>query len=204
MQTSQKLHEILERLHATQLELEQELDRKLADKREQFQYSLLRGKVVFERGMHRYLKTHRIKLWRYIVNAPLAHLISAPIIYSVIVPLVMLDISLTVYQHICFRLYKIPRVRRADHIIIDRGSLAYLNAIEKMNCMYCGYGNGLIQYAHEITSRTEQYWCPIKHARRSLGEHKRVMKFFDYGDVASYRQHFKTLRKDWSEEASDS
>lgn len=49
--------------------------------------------------------------------------------------------------------------------------LSYLNAIEKLNCVYCGYGNGVIAYGREIIARTEQFWCPIKHASKAAGEH---------------------------------
>ena len=75
---------------------------------------------------------------------------------------------------------------RSDYIIIDRQHLNYLNVFEKLNCVYCGYGNGVISYAREITSRTEQYWCPIKHARKVLDAHPRYNGFVDYGDATEY------------------
>jgi len=201
MPTNRKIDEILERLHETQQELEKELDRMLAEKRERFRYKLRRGKVVFEHSMHQYLKGHRTHVWQYLRQAPITYILSAPFIYAMIIPLVILDISLTLYQHICFRVYGIPRVPRAEYLVIDRGNLSYLNAIEKLNCVYCGYGNGLIAYAREVIARTEQYWCPIKHAQRSLNPHARTQKFFDYGDAESYRQHLETIRKDWEEDA---
>jgi hypothetical protein len=37
-------------------------------------------------------------------------------------------------------------------------------AIEKINCAYCSYANGAIASVREMASRTEIYWCPIKHA----------------------------------------
>jgi hypothetical protein len=52
--------------------------------------------------------------------------------------------------------------------VFDRYHLAYLNVLEKLNC---AYANGLIAYVREIAGRTEQYWCPIKHARRVIGAH---------------------------------
>lgn len=148
--------------------------------------------------MHHHLKRHyRIRLWHYLRQAPITYILSAPVIYVMIIPLAILNVSLTLYQHICFRVYAIPRVLRANYLVIDRGRLAYLNVIEKLNCVYCGYGNGLIEYAREITARTEQYWCPIKHARRALDPHSRTHKFFDYGDAGTYRKNLETLRKDW-------
>ncbi len=199
MPAKTRLDEILARLHATERELQQELDRLLEEKREQFHYQLRRGRVVFERGMRRWQRQHRTGLWRYLRQAPLAFVLSSPIIYGMIVPLVIVDVAFTVYQHICFRIYGIPRVRRRDYLVIDRHYLAYLNAIEKFNCVYCGYGNGLIEYIREITARTEQYWCPIKHAIRTLDPHARSQRFFDYGDAEAYRKGLEALRRDWEQ-----
>ncbi len=127
-------------------------------------------------------------------------MLSAPFIYAMIVPFVILDICLTVYQAICFRLYDVPRVERSQFIVIDRHSLSYLNSIERFNCIYCGYANGLLAYAREITSRTEQYWCPIKHARKVLDPHRRYARFADFGDAADYYEHLQRMRTQLSEE----
>jgi hypothetical protein len=197
MQTKTALDEILERSRATQHELEQEVDRLLSGKREQFQYQLQRGKVVFDRGMNRLQRRYRTGLWVYIRQAPLSCILSTPVIYGMIIPLLILDLSITVYQHICFRVYGIPRVRRANYITIDRHHLAYLNVIEKLNCVYCGYSNGLIEYCREITARTEQYWCPIKHAHRVMSSHARAQEYFDFGDAEAYRNGLASRRKDW-------
>ena len=181
------LEEIEQRLHATRVELEQELDRQLEARREKFRYRLQRGKVRFDREMQALQKTYRVNVWRYITGARIATLLTAPIIYAVAIPLALLDLSVTIYQHICFRVYGIKLVRRSDHIIIDRHMLAYLNFIEKFNCVYCGYGNGVIAYAREIAGRTEAYWCPIKHARKSVDPHGSFSGFMEFGDAETYR-----------------
>ena len=108
--------------------------------------------------------------------------LTAPIIYSLILPLVLLDLFVTLYQAVCFRVYGIAPVRRRDHVAIDRHHLAYLNALQQLNCVYCGYGNGVLSYAREIAARTEAYWCPIKHARRVADPHDLMAGFADYGD----------------------
>lgn len=74
-------------------------------------------------------------------------------------------------------LYRISEVDRSDFITVDRHRLAYRNVIEKLNCVFCGYANGVLTYAREIAARTEQYWCPIKHASRILGTHSRYAEF---------------------------
>ena len=199
MNNKSKIDDIFGRLREVEQELEAELERLLIEKRGEFHYNIHRGKVVFERSVRQLQRRQRIGLLRFLRHTPLAYLLSAPVIYSMIVPMVILDLSVTLYQHICFRIYRIPLVRRSDYLVIDRHHLAYLNVIEKLNCVYCGYGNGLMAYAREITARTEQFWCPIKHARRTLNAHSRAERFVDYGDASSYRQGLQALRRDWSE-----
>ena len=76
-------------------------------------------------------------------NRLLRHIIALPFIYIIIVPLLLLDILVELYHHIGFKLYNIPLVKRSDFIAIDRHKLNYLNPIQKLNCVYCGYANGL-------------------------------------------------------------
>ena len=115
-------------------------------------------------------------------------------IYSLIVPIALLDLWITAYQAICFRMYGIARVRRSGYIVIDRQHLAYLNGIEKLNCMYCGYANGVLAYVLEVAGRTEQFWCPIRHARRTRGSHAHYREFVDYGDAEGYKRELPVLR----------
>jgi hypothetical protein len=130
----------------------------------------------------------------YVFGAELRHIVTAPVIYAVIVPLLLLDLFVTVYQHACFPFYRIPPVRRGDHFVFDRSHLAYLNLLEKFNCAYCSYANGLASYMREIVARTEQYWCPIKHARRMLQAHPYYGGFADFGDAEGYRRELQVLR----------
>jgi hypothetical protein len=129
---------------------------------------------------HRLLKT---RLSSYLFGARPAMILTAPAIYALFIPLLLLDLFVAVYQAACFPVYGIPRVSRSDYLVFDRGRLAYLNAVEKLNCAYCSYANGLLAYVREVASRTEEYWCPIKHARRVLGVHARYGGFVDYGDA---------------------
>lgn len=189
-----KFEEIIENIQSLHGQLEQEFDRLFAEKQRQFHYNLKKGKVIFEEGIHELQLQYRTGIWKYLRHAKIKHIVVAPVIYSVLLPLLLLDITITLYQHICFRVFGIARVCRADYIVIDRQHLSYLNIIEKVNCMYCGYGNGLMEYAREIIARTEQYWCPIKHARRSLSHHHRVAGFADYGNAEDYKKKLQQLR----------
>ena len=111
----------------------------------------------------------------------------------------MLDLFVTVYQWVCFPVYRVPHVCRGDYVVIDRQNLAYLNGIEKVNCVYCGYSNGVLAFAREVASRTEQYWCPIKHARRAKGCHSRQCLFCEYGDADGFQKEFDDLRKNFAD-----
>ncbi|MES9965973.1 MAG: hypothetical protein ABW074_01740 [Sedimenticola sp.] len=194
-----KIEEIIGRLNSLQRELEGEIDRLLSEKRELFQYTLQRGRVRFERGMRTLQRSYRTGLWRYLREAKLRHVLTAPLIYALIIPVSLMDLLVSIYQQVCFRVYDVPLVRRSEYLAIDRHQLAYLNVIEKFNCFYCSYANGVIAYSREVGARTEQFWCPIKHARRTRDAHGRTEWFLDYGDAEAYRRRAQALREDWSD-----
>lgn len=175
--------------------LEDEVELEFAKRRLELSFAVHEGKVRFEQAVlarHRALKSH---LLRYVLTARPAMLLTAPLIYAMVVPLALLDLFLTLYQAACFPVYGIAKVRRADYLIFDRSQLAYLNAIEKLNCAYCSYANGLVGYLREIAGRTEQYWCPIKHARRVVAAHQHYAEFVDYGDAEAYQRALPDLRQ---------
>lgn len=132
----------------------------------------------------------------YVLEGNVLSLLTAPIIYSLLLPLAVLDVWVTLCQSICFPIYGIARVPRRRFFAIDRHKLAYLNGIEKMNCTFCSYSNGLIAYVREVAARTELYWCPIKHARSIRAPHERYHRFVDYGDARGYRHDLPGLRRD--------
>lgn len=173
--------------------------------REEIQRIRIHTYEIRERGVRfrdEVLQRHRSQVERvfsYLRHARLKHVLSAPVIWACLVPAVLLDAVVSLYQAVCFPLYGIPRVRRRDYIIIDRHYLAYLNVIEKLNCLYCSYFNGLIAYVAEVAGRTEQYWCPIKHARQLRHRHSRYDKFLEFGDSDAYRAQAASLRKDFSD-----
>lgn len=187
---NQRLSELLGEVKDLEIRITEEL----RANQERLRYSIERKKVTFEKEVVRLHRTFVTSLPKFIIDAPLGNIITAPIIYSLILPAVILDLFATVYQFICFPVYGIQKVRRSDHIVIDRQYLKYLNLIEKINCYYCGYFNGVISYAREMAGRTEQYWCPIKHARRAAGHHGHYHKFCDYGDAEGYRARLHEIR----------
>ncbi len=178
----------IEKLHA-------ELDREVVRRREELGVRISGRIVEFEKEVAEQHRRLRTSLLKYITSADLLTVLTAPVIYALIVPIALLDLCVTIYQHICFRAYGLERVRRSDYVVIDRQHLAYLNGIEVFNCLYCGYANGVIAYAREIAGRTELYWCPIKHARRTKGPHEHYLEFLEYGDAEGYRARLSAFRQ---------
>jgi len=190
-----KLQSIIEEIK----KLEKELLLEIQNKEQKFSYKIKGEKVFFEEETKKYHKTLATKIHKYILDSSFSNILTAPIIWSCIIPAVFMDLVVSVYQAICFRVYGIPKVKRNNYIIIDRQSLNYLNPIEKLNCVYCGYFNGLIAYVQQIAARTEQYWCPIKHARKLATMHSRYHKFLEYGDSQEYQKSLSKIRKDFTD-----
>ncbi|HEX4046296.1 MAG TPA: hypothetical protein VH309_00600 [Elusimicrobiota bacterium] len=187
---------IVARIAELEAELERDFAEQIAAKQKEFRYSVERGRVAFDAEMCALHGRLRKGWLRFLWDAPALSLLVAPVIYSLSVPLVLFDAWLWVYQAICFPVYGIKKVERRRYISFDRSKLHYLNWIEGANCNYCGYANGLIAYAREVASRTEQYFCPIKHAARTAGAHERYRDFVDFGDAEAYRVNRKKLRDD--------
>ena len=174
--------------------LEDELRTALHEQESRIFFQIKGKRVEFERTMketHRRLKRG---ILRWIVTDRPQNFLTAPVIYSLIIPMVVLDVFVTVYQALCFPVYGIAEVRRTDYIVLDRQHLGYLNWFERFHCTYCAYANGLVAYTAEITARTEQYFCPIKHARKVLGTHARYARFLDFGDATEYHARLEEFR----------
>lgn len=188
-----RINEIIERIKTLEEELESEFEKK----REEFHLIIEEKRVRFASEVveqQRRLKTGTL---RYIADAQPLAILSAPIIYAGFIPFLLLDFFVSTYQAVCFPIYGIPKVRRRDYLVFDREDLPYLNVVEKFNCFYCSYANGLAAYLREVAARTEQYWCPIKHARRILAPHTRYNRFFEYGDAESFRKGLERLRDEF-------
>ena len=179
--------------------LENELVEELQKQQEEFSYEIRKRRVFFEKNVIIRHREYVKQLYNYITDAPLKHILSVPFIWICIVPVALIDITISLYQAICFPIYGIPKVKRQDYIVFDRQYLNYLNLIEKINCGYCSYVNGLFGYLQEIAGRTEQFWCPIKHAHRIKNLHSRYQKFISYGDAETYRSEVQTIRSDFKD-----
>lgn len=185
-----KVRELLSQIAA----LEDELRTTLHEREERVFFEIKGKRIEFEQSIreaHGRLKTG---FFRWLITERPLNLITGPVIYSMIVPLTILDLFVSVYQAVCFPIYRVEKVRRGDYIVFDRQHLQYLNFIEKFHCTYCAYGAGLIAYVGEIVARTEQYFCPIKHARKVLGSHPRYGRFLEYGDAGDFAAKLEEFR----------
>ena len=191
-----KNKKILELLNQMKV-IEKELNEIIHQQEIQFNYQLKGKKVEFESSIKEAHKKLKIGLIHWFSKRPI-NLMTGPIIYSMIVPMLILDVCISFYQLTCFPIYEIKLVKRRDYISFDRHHLHYLNWIEKFHCTYCAYGAGLLAYITEIVARTEQYFCPIKHARKVMGTHSRYIKFLDYGDAKNYQENLESFRKQLS------
>lgn len=187
------IEELLERLHSLEAQLDQEYTA-LREEMAQRKRELAERFVELQRQQ-------RVGLWRYLRGSRWSVILTAPIIYAGWPVFALLDGFITLYQALCFPIYGIARVKRREYLVFDRVDLPYLNAIEAFNCFYCSYGNGVLAYAREVAARTEQYWCPIKHARRVRDAHAHYPAFFEHGDAETFRAGLQRLRDQLREEA---
>lgn len=178
-------------------DLQTEYD-KLAKK---YGFSFQNKRIKFIDSFKQRNRKLRIPTWKYVVPQSLRHLVSMPFIYMMIIPTVILDAFITVYNWTALPLYGIPPVKRRDFIVYDRKFLDYLNLIQKVHCLYCSYVNGVYAYSVEVAARTERYWCPVKAAKRPVATHGWYNDFADYGNPKEWNQKFndseafKNLRK---------
>lgn len=184
-------------------QLERELEYELNRTRAEWHYRIVAGRIRFERQAHLAHKRLKQRIRTFLRESSIPNALTTPLIFSLIVPVAILDLWITAYQLACFPIYGIARVRRSAYVVIDRQHLAYLNGIEKLNCVYCGYANGVLAYVREIAARTEEYWCPIRHARRVRAPHSHYHEFVDFGDAEGYRRQLPVLRKALIKEHTD-
>ena len=181
--------------------LEDELRTALNEQQSSMFFQVKGKRVEFEQSIKEAHLRLKKNFFRWPVTDRPQNLITGPIIYAMIIPLVITDIFITFYQLTCFPIYGIKKVKRGDYIVFDRQNLNYLNFIEKFHCTYCAYGTGMIAYISEIVARTEQYFCPIKHARKILGTHARYARFLAFGEAEDYEKKLNKFRTSLNKEA---
>lgn len=180
--------------------LEDELRVALSEQPSSIFFEIKGKRIEFEKSIKDTHKRLKRNFFNWLVTNRPQNLLTGPIIYSMIIPLVIADVFITFYQVTCFPIYGVKKVRRSDYVVFDRHHLNYLNFIEKFHCSYCAYGAGIIAYINEIVARTEQYFCPIKHAHKIIGTHNRYIQFLDYGDAEDYQNKLENYRRRLNDE----
>jgi len=181
-----KIKHIQAKIDELELALYEEYER-LAFK---YGFSIEQKRVEFRQKFRERNRTFRIPAWKYAFPVNIRHFLSIPFIYAMIVPTVILDIFLNLYNWTAMPLYRIPLVRRSDYIVFDRQFLDYLNWIQKLNCIYCSYVNGVFAFAVELGGRTERYWCPIKAAHKRPPRNNWYCDYADFGSPEQWLEKF--------------
>jgi hypothetical protein len=197
------MNDRLDTLLSQMRQLEREIVHETKKKEVEFCYQIKKGKARFTEEVRSQHRKMRLGFGRYLIHSRFLVVATSPIIWMCAIPIALCDIVGTVYQAICFPIYGIPKVRRREYIAFDRHHLTYLNFAEKLNCEYCAYANGILAYFTEIAARTEQHWCPIKHANCSKCAHSRYKKFVDFGDAEGYRAHVEEIRRSYEDIAPE-
>ena len=130
----------------------------------------------------------RIKYQHF--NKKLLMILTAPVIYLQIFPAVILDVFVTIYQWVCFPVYGLDLVDRSQYIRFDRHHIKFLGPLEKINCLYCTYFNGVISYVREVAARTEKVWCPLKNLFRK-DTHRYYRDFAERGNEDDFRNKYE-------------
>lgn len=186
-------HENIEEIIGKIKNLESQLI-ELAHKSEKI-FSIENGKIIFSEDILNEQKKRAQNIFSYIINTKPKNIIIMPMIYLMIIPAIFLDLFIFIYQSICFPIYKIKKVSRKSYIVFDRQNLAYLNTIEKLNCLYCQYFNCLMAYATEVAAKTELYWCPIKHSKQPKSMHRYYYRFSNYGEYEKFKESWEKNRR---------
>ena len=187
---------ILQEIENKRKELAEEYER--IKKKYNFEY--IKWKITFSKEQKLENKKKKRSFWQTTKSTTFREYLSIPFIYSMMIPAVILDLFLFMYQQTAMRLYRIPLVKRSDYITLERKHLDYLNWVEKLNCIYCSYVNWLFAYAVEIAWRTENYWCPIKHAKKMTSSHNWEKYFADYGDADWFKEVFRKNQEFYQDE----
>lgn len=194
-----RISKILEEIDIKKQELKEEYVKLM----EKYNFSFNKWKIVFSREAREANRKKKNSVFESIFSARVREVLSIPFIYSMIIPALILDLFLFMYQNTAIRLYGIPLAKRSDYITFDRKELDYLNWLQKINCLYCSYVNWLFSYAVEVWGRTEKYWCPIKSAKKMKTSHDWQRYFADYGDAEWFRECFHSIDEYYKEKETN-
>ena len=97
--------------------IEREVEKELNDVRAHWRYRIDAGKVRFEEDVHAVHRRLKQGIPAYLRESDPLHVLVAPVIYSLIVSIAILDLWVSLYQLTCFPIFGIARVRRGAYIV---------------------------------------------------------------------------------------
>ena len=102
-----RIEDIVERIRTLEAELEAEVKHQTDSLSHDFEEKRIR----FEREILEQQKRFKMGLIKYLCSANLKSYLAAPFIYSLICPLICLDIFISIYQWTCFPLFGIKKIK---------------------------------------------------------------------------------------------
>jgi hypothetical protein len=117
---SEKIDALLERMRG----LEKEIVRELQRKEMEFFYEVRLGKVRFTQEARARHKQMVKRFTTYIRDSRAMIVFTSPVIWACLVPILILDLTMKLYQAICFPIYGIPKVKRRDSSRFNRQTCA--------------------------------------------------------------------------------
>ena len=181
-----KINAEIKALHLQISKLEDQLTKHREKEQEVSDYEVKGRRAIFADTVKQTHKENRTGVIDYMKKLSWKTYLTGSIVYFMIIPFAFLDLSVTIFQKICFWAWEVPKVHRSTFVFIDRHHLEYLNGIEKLYCIFCGYANGVIGFTREVAARTEKFWCPIKHATKVVHAHEHYSDYLDYGDASGW------------------
>jgi hypothetical protein len=107
--------------------LENELQRVISEKEHEFRYTWSKRESPVRKGSPSSTCSVASRSVSYVLHSRTLVVLTSPLIYLMVIPFVLLDLLITTYQAACRPVDGVPRVARADYIILDRSQPAYLN-----------------------------------------------------------------------------
>lgn len=84
-----------------------------------------------------------------------------------VIVLMHISLSVVLFNLILRPLFKLPAVRYADHIIIDRHRYKELSAFDVFNCWFCAYANGVCTMINTQLDHLSRYAGPVTLLQRA-------------------------------------
>ena len=100
------MNESIQRLLSEITRLEDELAAVINEQQEKLHYRIDGSKIRFEENLRRIHHELKTGVFAWLRKSEWRNVVTAPFIYSMIIPFVALDIFLTVYQGICLPLLR--------------------------------------------------------------------------------------------------